>query len=170
LVADINIGYGRYQANDVSIRERATMFKHFMLPLGMTALMACSSATEEVSSDRAGVAADDAILAWARERHGEHVYQPIQIFYGDFTGDGLVDALAWVLYPSGGNSDFLDVALFRNEDGLMAYYRSVDDVFGSNPRDVVFDQGRITLTTTMPKPDDPRCCPTGLRDWVIDTK
>lgn len=146
------------------------MFKYFMLSLGMATLMACSPATEEVSSDRAGVAPDDAILAWAREQHGEHVYYPVQTFYGDFTGDGLDDALAWVLYPSGGNSDFLDVALFHNEGGLMNYYRSVDNVFGGNPRDVVFEQGRITLTTTMPKPGDPRCCPTGSSTWMIDTK
>lgn len=111
---------------------------------------------------------DTTILVWARDRHGEPVH--VQTFYGDFTGDGLDDALAWVLYPSGGNSEFLDVALFRNEGGLMAYFRSIDNVFGGNPRDVVFDQGRITLTTTMPKQGDPRCCPTGSRNWVINTK
>jgi len=146
------------------------MLKECILGLGVTALVACSPSSEEVSSDRAGMSPDDPILAWVREQHGEHVYHPVQTFYGDFTGDGLDDAFAWVLYPSGGNSDFLDVALFRNEGGHLTYHRSIDFVFGGNPRDVVFDQGRITLTTTMPKPGDPRCCPTGLRKWVIDTK
>jgi len=114
-------------------------------------------------------AAQAIILAWAREQLGGEVYEPIEIFQGDFTGDGVADALAWVLYPSGGNSDFLRVALFRGESGRLVHHRNVDDVFGAEPRDVVFAPGRITLTTTMPRPDDPRCCPTGSRDWVIDT-
>jgi hypothetical protein len=98
------------------------------------------------------------------------VFYPVQTFYGDFTGDGLDDALAWILYPSDGNSDSLDVALFRNEQDQMTYYRSIDDVFGARPRNVVFEQGRINLTTTIPGRGEPRCCPTGSRNWVIDTK
>lgn len=109
------------------------------------------------------------ILAWARERFGAEVYEPIEVFQGDFTGDGVPDALAWVLYPSGGNSDFLQVVLFRGESGRLVHHRNVDDVFGSEPRNLVFTPGRITLTTTMPRPDDPRCCPSGAQDWVIDT-
>lgn len=144
------------------------MLKHVMLFLGVTTLVACSPSADEVSGERAGLAHDSTILAWAREQHGDPVHA--QTFYGDFTGDGLDDALAWILYPSGGNSEFLDVALFRNEDGHMAHYRSIDNVFGGNPRDVVFEQDRITFTTTMPKPGDPRCCPTGSRNWAIDTK
>lgn len=140
-----------------------------VLFLAMTSLLACSPATEEDSKDQSAVAHDDTILAWAREQYGEEVYSPVETFYGDFTGDGLNDALAWILYPSGGNSDYLNVALFRNEAGVMTYYRSIDNVFGSNPRDVVFEKGSIRLTSTMPKPDDPRCCPTGSQDWVIDT-
>lgn len=141
-----------------------------MLFLAITALVACLPAKDEVLSDRAEGEPDYAILVWAREQHGEHVYHPVPIFYGDFTGDGVNDALAWVQYPSGGNSDFLDVALFRSEDGRMTYYRSIDHVFGGNPRDVVFERGRITLITTMPNPGDPRCCPTGSQRWVIDTQ
>lgn len=144
------------------------MFRYVMLSLGATTLIACSPSTQEVSRDLPDVAHNETISVWARDRKGESVN--VQTFYGDFTGDGRDDALAWVLYPSGGNSEFLDVALFRSEGGHMVYYRSIDNVFGGNPRDVVFDQGRITLTTTMPKQGDPRCCPTGSRDWVIDTK
>jgi hypothetical protein len=36
------------------------------------------------------------------------------------------------------------------------------------PRDVTFLPDRIELTTTMPKPEDPRCCPTGTASWSID--
>jgi hypothetical protein len=94
----------------------------------------------------------------------------VQTFHGDFTGDGAPDALVWVLYPNGGNSVALDAALFRNEKRRMVYFRSADDVFGTNPRNVAFAPGRITLTTTMPRPGEPRCCPTGSRDWAIDTQ
>jgi hypothetical protein len=151
------------------INEFIKPVNYLMLALGITALLACSPATEHVSRDQSGATHDDTILRWARERHGEHVYDPVETFYGDFTGDGVNDALAWILYPSGGNSEYLHVALFRNEGDVLAYYRSVDGVFGGNPRAVVFKQGRITLTTTMPNPGDPRCCPTGSQDWVIDT-
>ncbi len=37
----------------------------------------------------------------------------------------------------------------------------VREVYGMEPRDVAFLPDRIELTTTMPKPGDLRCCPTG---------
>lgn len=154
-----------------------------VLVLGAMILAACSPPEDALSGDpddaphqaitesiTAGPAgAEIAILAWARDRYGPNLHEPMQIFHGDFTGDGIADALAWVLYASGGNSDFLDVALFRSENGRLVYYRSADDVFGADPRNIVFAPGRITLTSTMPRPDDPRCCPTGSQDWTIDT-
>lgn len=151
------------------------MFRHFMLilvmlTLGLSTLIACSPALDQREIHQTEITHDDTILSWARQQHGELVYYPVLTFYGDFTGDGLEDALAWILYPSGGNSDFLDVALFQNKSGLMTYYRSIDNVFGGDPRDVVFEQGRVTLTTTIHQKDDPRCCPTGSRTWVINTE
>ena len=111
-----------------------------------------------------------AILAWATAQYGQNnVFDPVDVFFGDFTGDGAPDALAWVLYGSGGNSAMLDVALFRNEGGRMVYYRSAE-AYGDTPRNVVITNGRITLTSTMPRPGDPRCCPTGSQDWTIDTR
>ena len=145
------------------------MLEKCAVAFGMATLAACTSPPAKASSGTEP-APGDAILVWAREQHGEQVYQPVPTFYGDFTGDGVIDALAWVLYPSGGNSDLLDVALFRNLGGRLVYYRSVENVFGSHPHAVVFEQDRITLTTTMPKPGDSRCCPTGSRHWVIDTR
>lgn len=144
----------------------------------MAALLACSASAshqpegEAVATDGASTVttapagAESQIRTWALERHGGQT----QIFFGDFTGDGAPDALAWVLYPTGGNSMALDAALFRNENGRMVYFRSAADVFGSNPRNVVFAPGRITLTTTMPRPGEPRCCPSGSQDWTIQTQ
>lgn len=149
-------------------KGKVAMFIYVILPLGVMALIACLPSERKTSISRSAVAHDDAILIWARKQHGDSAHA--QTFFGDFTGDGTDDALAWILYPSGGNSEFLDVALFRNERDQMTYYRSIDNVFGSDPRNILFEQGRITITTTMPNPGDPRCCSTGYQNWVIDTK
>lgn len=152
------------------------MHKHALSAMGLMTLLACSPGAEQSATapahEQAGSEAALAhhaatILGWAQAQHGNDVYQPLQIIYGDFSGDGVDDALAWILYPTGGNSDFLHVVLFRNENGQMMYHHSADEVFGSNPREVVFTRGRITLTTTMPNPGDPRCCPTGSQNWEI---
>ena len=146
------------------------MINKLLLLSGVLALLACSPATDNSMAGQLQAVHDEVILSWAREQHGEDVYHPVTTFYGDFSGDGVDDALAWIFYPSGGNSDFLHVALFRNDGGTMNFYRSINDVFGGDPRNVVFETGRITLTSTMPAPGDPRCCPTGSQDWEIDTR
>ncbi|MBC7770282.1 MAG: hypothetical protein H7124_15990 [Phycisphaerales bacterium] len=159
------------------------MFKRVAMALSLGVLAACSPPTAGSDGASAGPAeaaaqtpggapagAEAAIMSWARSQFGEtNVFEPVDIFYGDFTGDGAPDALAWVLYSGGGNSALLDVALFRNQGGRMTYYRSAADVYGGEPRDVVFANGRITLTSTMPRPGDARCCPTGSENWTIET-
>jgi hypothetical protein len=159
------------------------MFKHVVMAFSLAVLAGCSPPAADGGGVGAGPAeaaaqtptgapagAEDAILTWARGQFGQtNLFEPVEIFYGDFTGDGAPDALAWVLYSGGGNSAMLDVALFRNQGGRMTYLRSANDVFGGEPRNVVFANGRITLTSTMPRPGDPRCCPTGSQDWTINT-
>ena len=160
--------------------DMTVLLKSRALALGVVALLACSPSAnhaegEAIATDdsntgtSAPAGAEDEIRAWAFERHGGDT-QIFQIFFGDFTGDGAPDALAWVLYPTGGNSSALDAELFRNENGRMVYLRSAAEVFGSRPRDVAFAPGRITLTTTMPRPGEPRCCPSGSQNWTIETK
>jgi hypothetical protein len=94
----------------------------------------------------------------------------VRIFYGDFTGDGAADAMAWVMYNYGGVRDFPDVALFRNRRGRMIYWRSDDTASGDEPRDVVITAGRIEVTTTVYQEGDARRCPTGAYAWVIETR
>lgn len=144
--------------------------RFFCAALAMLSACAQPQAPEASDGDAAAAAPAGAgveITAWARARYGLDMFEPVEIFYGDFTGDGAPDAFAWVLFAMGGSGAGLDVPLFRNEDGRMIYMRSAGDVFGSEPRDVRFETGRITLTTTMPQPDDPHCCPTGSQDWTI---
>lgn len=78
-------------------------------------------------------------------------------------------ALAIASYPGGGNSAMIAAGLFRIDGGKISLIGPVE-IFGDAPRDVKFSQGKIEVTTTMPKPDDPHCCPTGSARWTIDRK
>ena len=78
-------------------------------------------------------------------------------------------ALAIASYPGGGNSAMISAGLFRIDGGKMSLIGPVE-IFGETPRDVKFSQGKIEVTTTMPRPDDPHCCPTGSARWTIDRK
>jgi hypothetical protein len=120
------------------------------------------------SSAQAPAGADEAINAWANKQYGDDLFG-VEIFYGDFSGDGAPDALARVSYSSGGNSSNAVWPLFRNDGGQMVLARIHEGVYGDEPRNVVFTRGRITLTTRMPRPEDPRCCPTGSQNWTINT-
>lgn len=110
------------------------------------------------------------IAAWAQAHYGGGLRGAPEIFYGDFTGDGRVDALAWVTYNDGGVHNFSEGSLFRNENGVMVYWRTDNSASGAAPRDVVIARGRITLTTTVLQDGDARCCPTGEQRWVIDAR
>lgn len=110
--------------------------------------------------------ADAAITAWFHQQAGPAVIDPVTIFYGDFNGDGLFDALAWGDL-AGGEGGHL-VALFRNDGMRLSHVRNEEEILGIAPRNVEFAPGRITLTTTAPRRGDARCCPTGTREWVIE--
>lgn len=155
------------------------MIRSIAIGLAFSVLAACSPPASNTAaapgeaaaqtSAGAPAGADDAIAAWYRQQHGVNLIEPVNTFYGDFSGDGAADALAFGYFDMGGSGAGLTIALFRNESGNMSLVRTVDDVFGMDPRNVQFSQGRITLTTTMPRPGDPHCCPTGSQDWTIET-
>lgn len=121
------------------------------------------------ASDEPPPGGEEAINAWFRERHGADLFDPVSIEWGDFTGDGAADALGWGYFAMGGNSAGTTIALFRNDDGAMTFVRTADDIYGQEPRDIVIAPGRITLTTSVLRDGDARCCPTGSQDWTIDT-
>ena len=91
------------------------------------------------------------------------------VFYGDLTGMGTEDAIAFLYHPSGGNSDVLTTWIWRDtENGYeLARSPSIVEVFGLDPRNVRFSPGRIEVTTTVMKPDDPRCCPSGEQTFNL---
>jgi hypothetical protein len=114
--------------------------------------------------------AEGQIRAWARRVYGANLVEPISMFFGDFTGDGVPDALVFAYAETGGSAVDLKVALFRNLQGRMVYWREHNEVRGFEPRDVRFSQGAVTVTTKVLRAGDARCCPTGSRTWMINAQ
>jgi hypothetical protein len=119
------------------------------------------------AATEAPAGAAESITAWYRQRLGETLIEPVEVFYGDFSGDGAADAVAWAYHSTDGNMTGHVLALFRNEAGAMTFVRTADEVDGSEPTNVAIAPGRVTLTTKTPLPTDPGCCPTGSSDWTI---
>lgn len=49
-------------------------------------------------------------------------------------------------------------------------YSDIADLFGSSPKNAIFNGDRVTLTTVTLGPNDPRCCPTREILWSIDLR
>lgn len=156
------------------------MIKRIVLAALALSLAACSPPAGEApegsaeptsaqSADAPPAGGEDAIRAWVQQDTGGNMIGDPEIFYGDFSGDGAADALVHYLTPLGGSGFNVNWALFRNESGTMTFVRREEAVYGTEPRDVVFANGSITLTTTMPREGDPHCCPTGSQNWTIAT-
>lgn len=152
------------------------MFKRVVFTICVATLAACSQPmSESQAADPGGAVetsaaeADAVIAAWVNEQTGGDLIDGPTIFRGDFSGDGAADALVYYLTPLGGNNFSVNWALFRAEGGALTFLRMHEGVYGTEPRDVVFAPGQITLTTTMPREGDARCCPTGSQQWTIAT-
>lgn len=155
------------------------MFRSFVFGLAFAALAACAPPASNTADATVGPAdaaaqtlgapagADDTINAWYHEQFGANLIEPVSITYGDFTGDGAPDALAWAYFATGGSSGDTNISLWRNENGRMVFVRSPEDVYGQEPRDIQISRGSIMLKTSVPRPNDPRCCPTGEQSWTI---
>jgi hypothetical protein len=85
-----------------------------------------------------------------------------------FIGDG--EALGFLysqIEGAAGNID-IDVGYFREDADGLHFAGIIRDLYGTHPRDAVFGPDAIRVTTTMPRPGEPRCCPTGAAVWMID--
>jgi hypothetical protein len=112
------------------------------------------------------------LKAFVQKQHGMLELPWPVAFYGDFSGDGQEDAVVFVysdIRGAAGNFN-VKVALFKGEGGKFRFLRYAQGVHGERPRDAKFANGRVDITTTMPKPGDPRCCPTGSKRYVIRTQ
>lgn len=70
----------------------------------------------------------------------------------------------------GGNATRLSVGHFQRTRVGFTLVRPVVGIFGQNPRDPVFSGTTVEVTTTMPRPGEPRCCPTGQVRWSYDRR
>jgi len=101
----------------------------------------------------------------------EQLQEPdqVNVFYGDLTGQGTKDAISFIYSPiEGANGMALSVWVWRDRNGAYELARdATNDIFGQDPRRVQFAPGRISVTTTVLKPGEPRCCPTGTKTFTI---
>jgi hypothetical protein len=97
-------------------------------------------------------------------------YPVASIFYGDVTGRGTHDAISFIYHDSGGSAPQLTTWIWRDVNGVYMLARTVpiDEVFGLDPRNVTFSLGRIVVMTSVPKANDPHCCPTGERTFTLE--
>ncbi|MDD9716965.1 hypothetical protein PVW48_09430 [Dinoroseobacter sp. PD6] len=76
--------------------------------------------------------------------------------------------IAFFEVANGGNSTNIATGYFLGTGAGWAFANPVSGLFGQGPRDVVYYDDRVELTTTMPNPGDPRCCPTGEARWSVN--
>jgi len=70
--------------------------------------------------------------------------------------------------PGSAGSVSLHAGLFRKAGGAFSIAGQITGLFGSTPRDARYFPDHVELTTTMPAPGDPRCCPSLAQRWRID--
>ncbi|WP_187429076.1 hypothetical protein ROLI_004770 [Roseobacter fucihabitans] len=68
---------------------------------------------------------------------------------------------------SAGNTS-IAVGFFVRQPTGWAFGGTVENLFGHNPRDAVFADSFVELTTTTLGPNEPRCCPTMQTRWRVD--
>ena len=76
----------------------------------------------------------------------------------------------YVEIPGAAGNFNIAAGVFGPSGGSWTLQAPIRDLFGTDPRDPRWEAGKLTLTTTMPKEGDPRCCPTGEAHWSIDLK
>lgn len=87
-----------------------------------------------------------------------------------FTNEGATYALGviYVHIPGSAGSVSIHAGVYGFFDSGWVKLKDVQGLFGSSPADPQFLAERVELTTLMPGPDDPRCCPTLRVRWSID--
>lgn len=112
------------------------------------------------------------IKAFVKKQNGMLDLSTPIAFYGDFNGDGQEDAVVFIyteIVGAAGNMD-LKVALFKGEGDKFRFLRYAPGIYGWEPRQPKFSKGSVAITTTMLKPGEPRCCPTGSKRYTIRTR
>lgn len=90
---------------------------------------------------------------------------PERITYADLNGDKVDDAL--VVVESGGTAGDLGAAVFAAVDGKPRLLGYIDRAGKVEVRLGGPVTGVIVATSAVPAPGDPQCCPTKLREVIL---
>ena len=85
--------------------------------------------------------------------------------FGDFNGDGAVDAAGILISRPGGSGTFYDLALLLNEKGTPRHVDTVSLGDRIQVKSLTLEDGAIRLTMVVHGPKDPVCCPTLAVTW-----
>lgn len=78
--------------------------------------------------------------------------------------------VAYVHIVGSAGSVSLHSAVFTKSGDQWVMALPVRGLFGVGPRDPVWFDDRMEVTTTVLLPGEPRCCPTGTGVWSIDLR
>jgi hypothetical protein len=125
----------------------------------LAACLAAGAAAAQTTASMAG---------WLAATYGPEILSS-SWFEGPAGTDGAAPGVSVAYFPiPGGNAFQIGADAFAVTAAGATHRGSIDGLFGTEPRDAAFGAGVMTLTTTMPRPGDPRCCPTGATRWTID--
>ncbi len=88
-------------------------------------------------------------------------YLQAGVIYGDLTGDGVDDAV--VPISSGGTMGDIAFLVFAPSGGVTKTLLKEIPLGGSGGLSVAVVDGQIVMTQPIYGPNDPNCCPSGLR-------
>ncbi|HDR29173.1 hypothetical protein [Rhodovulum sp.] len=77
-------------------------------------------------------------------------------------------AVLYAHIPGSASGFTIHAGLYARDAEGLRYAGPVSGLFGTEPRAPVFHAERMELTTSMPGPDDPHCCPSRAQRWSID--
>lgn len=153
-------------------KKNCSMTRHFRFLLA-AAFFLGGSTQSFAKDDQWNGPGRAAIKAFVKKRGGlvEDVSFPIA-FYGDFNGDGNEDAVVFIYSPIPGAASGVDlkVALFKGQGGKYKFMRYVPNIYGQEPRNVVFSDGKVEVTTSILGDNDAHCCPSHPKKYTIKTK
>tara|TARA_R110002094_G_scaffold100763_9_gene100880 strand:- start:2571 stop:3008 length:438 start_codon:yes stop_codon:yes gene_type:complete len=108
------------------------------------------------------------------------------LLYRHLTSSGTAEASFWlpdtldpttaeraigVVYeyiPGSAGNTGIAVGSFVKQGSNWIFTGQIDGLWGHMPRDALFGQSSVDVTTTTLGPNEPRCCPTQVSRWRID--
>lgn len=140
------------------------VFRSFALASVVSVAMVGTCSAAEYATG----AAKQSIEQWFSKAYRKAVIERWQVFYAE--NDSYAVAVADYTAPNGGNGVNVAVGVFRKEPtGKFVFVKKAqpaDGIFG-DITGVMFKPNLIIVSSAVLKPEDPHCCPTGLKVWSV---